>query len=366
MTRLESLLVVRVVATAMVVFGHAASFYKGFSITQWPRFPYLHYVAVVVFFVVSGWTIAWVLHTRAGDTLGKFCFDRLVRLMVPLVPIVVLYAALEAWYFGGEHDFPDAFSPVDFVGNLFFLQDLDVLVPPVGSLDLDVQPFGLNVPLWTVALEFWIYVGFGGLWQAMSGRVVRSTVTAIALAAVLLGPRVFGGRGAGLPLVWLVGAVAFLATRNTPEFTTRTRGVLASVWVLCACAVFSRSLWPEKGTYSATFNWVIAANVVFVMLVVPGLRVPAVVLKWAAVLGSFSYSTYLVHYPLMHIARNEGLVTPGKVGVIYATLTSFVLGWLYSLLFERHYRVIRDYLWKRWAHRFRSGRAHAARLAVDE
>lgn len=104
--RLNFLLLVRVLATFAVVFGHASGFYQAFSFTQWPNFPYIQSVAVTVFFCVSGYTIAWVCDRsdRIGmDGLGAFTFDSIARLHIPLVPFLLICAVVEPIVLGSSH-----------------------------------------------------------------------------------------------------------------------------------------------------------------------------------------------------------------------------------------------------------------------
>lgn len=100
-TRLNNLLSLRVIATFAVVFGHASSFFGAFAWSQFPNAPYVQSQAVTVFFLISGYTIAWVCDrdNQNGDGLGRFLFDRAVRLLVPLIPILIILALAESVLF---------------------------------------------------------------------------------------------------------------------------------------------------------------------------------------------------------------------------------------------------------------------------
>ncbi len=98
---LDNLLTLRLFATFAVVFGHAASFCSAFTWSQFTAAPYIQSQAVTVFFSVSGYTIAWVCDRDEAQRFGiwTFVFDGLARLLVPLVPILLLLAAVESWIF---------------------------------------------------------------------------------------------------------------------------------------------------------------------------------------------------------------------------------------------------------------------------
>lgn len=172
-SQLDILLLLRVVATFLVVLGHAGSLFSGIDILRAPVSMNVQSAAVTVFFCISGWTIAWVVdRVPRYETLNlvRFVFDRLFRLLVPLVPVLVLFGLLEWWVLGGKHPNLENTGPGTLIGNLLFLQAM-----PIPFLDT-IPPFGLNRPLWTISIEFWIYVFYGGLVFLLLGR--RDAVSA--------------------------------------------------------------------------------------------------------------------------------------------------------------------------------------------
>lgn len=348
-SRTDALLALRVGATIAVVFGHAASFFGGLSFTQPPQQPHIQTSAVVVFFAVSGWTIAWVLDTRDSYSLGRFTFDRFGRLAIPLIPVVIGYGLIEWWVWGESHPDKESLSITQALGNILMLQDLTLRIPGIRQVETGITSFGINQPLWTLSLEFWTYIAFGGVVLTVKRQGLVKPVTALAgiaiamFAVLMLGDAVFISGGNGLPLIWLLGAMLYYAQRNVPDLSNWARLAVLPFWVLAASFLVDNDLATPAGRHTAALNLAIFANFALFMLVVPGLRIHRYVVRIIGFLGAFAYTAYLVHYPLMAMTRTH--LGTGTVIAVLLGLASFALAWVVSLPFEQRYKAIRDRVW---------------------
>ena len=152
--------------------------------------------AVLVFFVLSGFVIAWVTEARES-TLEEYGLSRAARLYSVVIPAFVLTVALD--YIGKEID-PGLYGPewghdtahpvVDYALSAVFLGE---------SWTLRSLP-GLNVPYWSLNYEAWYYI----LFAAATFLRGRRRVGAIIGAALLTGPKIL----LLLP-VWLMGVAAW-------------------------------------------------------------------------------------------------------------------------------------------------------------
>lgn len=119
--------------------------------------------AVIVFFVLSGFWITSAVSRRIErtDFWRTYLIDRLSRLLIVLVPVLMLGAVLDLTsihLLGSQYvdvtsgaltvqrPVIDSLGPGVLIGNLLFLQKL---VFPT---------FGSNGPLWSLAYEFWYYI----------------------------------------------------------------------------------------------------------------------------------------------------------------------------------------------------------------
>ncbi len=350
-SRTDALLALRVAATIAVVLGHAASFFNGLGFTQPPVIPPMQSAAVVIFFAVSGWTIAWIIDTRSSYTFTKFTFDRFSRLTIPLIPVLIGYGLLEWWLAGDSHPYGDALNFLSAVQNILMLQDMALRVPGIGLFDTGATSFGFNRPLWTLSIEFWTYVAFGGFALVLLRRTALTRAKAVAsvlvamFAVLLLGDSIFAGRGHGLPMIWLLGALLYFAQRQVPDLSNRSRLALLPLWVLAASFLFDRDVMTPVGGMTAAYNLAIFANFALFVLIAPGLRIHRHVVRVITFLGSFAYTAYLVHYPFMSLIREH--VGTGSAVAVLASITAFGLAWIASLPFEQRYRSIRDWIWSR-------------------
>lgn len=177
-------------AAALTVFFHhffTSPFYTGSTRVAFGRH------AVVVFFVISGYVIAYVTDRKERD-VSAYCANRASRLYSVVLPALLLTLALD---FSVKILAPSLFDPavhtvplVRFIGSMLFLNQ---------SWNLTMTAFS-NGPFWSLCYEFWYYVIFGVL--VFGSRQWR--IPLAVLAALVAGPRIV----LLLP-VWLCGVVAY-------------------------------------------------------------------------------------------------------------------------------------------------------------
>jgi len=139
------------------------------------------YLAVMVFFVLSGWLVggSYLNRMDTDRALQNYAVDRVSRLWVVLVPtflVALLVGALTGTIDPGRVSFSasDPYSLTTFIGNMFGLQNILV------------ESFGENFPLWSLANETWYYVAFPLLVVVFRSRSLASRAAALlALAAIV-------------------------------------------------------------------------------------------------------------------------------------------------------------------------------------
>jgi peptidoglycan/LPS O-acetylase OafA/YrhL len=177
--------VVRFVAALLVLFYHANWIYRpGILFTS------LGHEAVVIFFVLSGFVIAYVADTREQD-FREFMVARGARILSVAIPAIALTALLDtAGYHIDEAVYPEGYRAWDLplirvITSTLFLNEIWLL---------GIQLF-TNVPYWSLNYEVWYYVLFGILFF-YKGRFSRIVFV---LVCVLLGPKIL----LLLPVWWL-------------------------------------------------------------------------------------------------------------------------------------------------------------------
>ena len=275
-----------------------------------PHIPYGH-EAVVVFFVMSGFVIAFVLKGRESSA-EQYAAARLGRLYSVVVPALCLTFVLDGW---GRAASPQLYSgiPADhpllrLLINALFLQQ---------NWNLTVMPLS-NGPFWSLGYEFWYYIIFGG-WVLLRGRARLAVVSLACLAA---GPRIL----AAFP-VWLLGALGFRIglAWQPPRRLASGLFILSSVAFL-AILVFGNPFLPLRealrgGLQDGYFNLGIArifagdiprfpedmllgtAFAVMIMTVSAAWgkrRIPQRGVSLIRYLAGSTFSVYLFHAPLLY------------------------------------------------------------------
>lgn len=148
--------------------------------------------SVIVFFVLSGFVIAYVTDTKERDWVS-YSSSRLSRVYSVVLPTLAVTLLLDCL---GRQLRPDIYSyPFDqilvrLLGSVLMLNEL---------WSVSITSFS-NVPYWSITYEFWYYVLFGVLmFMPRSAALVVA-----ALITLLLGPKVLL-----LAPIWCAGVLLY-------------------------------------------------------------------------------------------------------------------------------------------------------------
>lgn len=259
--------------------------------------------AVLVFFVLSGFVIAWVSDTRER-TLEEYGLSRVARLYSVIIPAFVLTAALDSVgkaidprLYGPEWGHGMAHPVIDYALSVVFLGE---------SWTIRVLP-GFNVPYWSLNYEAWYYV----LFAAAIFLRGRPRIAVVIMAALLAGPRILF-----LLPVWLMGIAAWRWRAELPRQLARPLVLACLAGVIALEALGGERLFwhPSRGWLPPDFSAYDFVLGVFVALFIIGLanmplRMPGRRLeRLVRGLAGTSFGLYLLHYPLLNFF---GTVVPG-------------------------------------------------------
>lgn len=282
--------------------------------------------AVIVFFVLSGYVIAYV-SDRPGMTARRYALDRLSRLWSVAVPAAglalvlglgVMCLGLQSGHYG--IDSPKALI-VGSIINVWFLGE---------SWGQTFAPY--NFPFWSVNYEAWYYIIFG-LWLFLHGR---NKIIAVIGACLLAGPSIL----IFMP-IWLLGAALYqhrmkLKVPNTLAiimFLFSIAGysviyhfhlnVISRVWLNNITDGESYHLGPSTSIFSAypiallvAVNFVAVANMRLSKIILPDLK------SFAQKVSAYTLTIYLFHMPLFYVLRSFGIGHGGVGGKILLFLLS--------------------------------------------
>ncbi|MGI4842607.1 MAG: acyltransferase family protein [Janthinobacterium lividum] len=311
------------------------AFFTGFS-----------HIAVVIFFLLSGWLVGGSLLNKLGEPncMISYAIDRLTRMWIVLVPAFVLTLAIgtitQTVDPGRISYAPDnEYSWSTFWGNLFGLQGMAV------------PRFGGNFSLWSLANEMWYYALFPLLLLPVIAQRGITKVAGLAACALIGYLLLFD-----LMLYFLIWLLGVLFSRIRIEMGRAARFVL--IIVILGLAVHFRLSGSIGTLVAATFTEDLLFSVLFLCLL-SSLQFPADrarmgnrLAKLAGLLAPFSFTLYVIHYPLIHLAEflhgpagTQTLSTSDPASLlVYAALFAaiVVFAYLFHLPFEAHtYRLRR-------------------------
>lgn len=352
----------RGVAAALVLFNHVrhlllTDFYNVEHKTVFDRALYFltgfGHEAVVIFFVISGYLVGGLTLKRwkaRGPDLAHYSAARISRIYTVLVPTLVIGFTLDflgrRWLNSSDlytAYLGTALDPRAFFGNLFMLQ---------GIL---TSPLGTNGPLWSLAYEWWYYCAFALAAMAIiSTRPTRFLYVAGVLALGLVLPVKFVLWSS----IWTLGVLTAYWVESNLWRPSPILG-LALFSVAMVCSRLSHNV--ETATYTEPLRVEFGRDALLTLaycVCVAGmsrLRTPIPMARQFDWLASFSYTTYLCHFPGLiavvalayQVLGLEFHAQPSAASLCYSAACSAIL-YLYAFLIywvtERHTDAVRDWL----------------------
>ena len=301
--------------------------------------------SVIIFFVLSGFFITKSIIDsidRNSWSAKRYAIQRLTRLWVVLIPALGFTFLLDtmAWDYFNFNDSPGRSSFLDFIKNMFFLQNY------AGPT------FGSNLALWSLGNEFWYYVLLPFVLFPLfckKSRLLNITISIIVLAVGvwILGHLFVGTQGF---VIFLMGSLVYIITRPG-------RKAFHNGFFYLGLLVFLVVLGMSRYARSHPELWDLALGFSFAVLAFCWLRSrKSLAFKYertAQFLSSFSYTLYVVHVPLMLFfcamfqLSAEFLSTHTMMLYCLLAVIILVIAWLFYWMFERNTGLVRKYFEER-------------------
>lgn len=304
MTQSTSVLldILRIIATLCVFLGHCNFHWIGQGYKIGPNNGQDY---VIIFFVLSGLVIAYVVDKKKDATLKTYLFDRFTRLYSVVVPALILTFICDAIgrYFFHSSLYNEVQATnhqgIRYILNLGFLQE---------SWHLSSRP-GTNAPFWSLAYEFWFYMLFGALIYIKSFKYKAISIITILL---LTGYKIWI-----LFPCWLIGVTTYLIMKK--NIINRNLGMfLFFITALLLIALLSNMItipFPimfEKGQaplfYSANFLHDYTLAVILAVSLIgfnawnPHALTKNTITRKIKPIANCTFSVYLMHFPLLVFA----------------------------------------------------------------
>ncbi|MEP6885250.1 MAG: acyltransferase [Gammaproteobacteria bacterium] len=272
-----------------VMAGHSAAALSSYG-------PRHFYLAVDMFFVLSGFVIAYAYDQRfeRGLRFGEFMRAR-VRRLYPVF-LVGLVIGVACTFVGNVHNMSYSQRAVSFALGLGGLPS-----PPTDSW---ASLFPMNGPFWSLFFEFWIAnVAYGLFWRQIQGRLLFGLVLASGVA-LLAAVSYFQTMDVGWTWPTVLGGVArvcfsffigVLLCRLHGKSRSSVHNVSSWVFLAAAALVFGI---PFRGVLGIPHD-VAAVFLAFPAIVYFGASAMEKRPRLGAALGDVSYAIYAIHRPLL-------------------------------------------------------------------
>ena len=317
--------------------------------------------AVIVFFVISGFLVGGMTldkWRRHGANSWDYISARVARVYTVLLPALAVSMLLDligaTWLDASQlyshaekyHTFSllgvinERLSVTTLLGNVFMLQN--IFVPVLGS----------NGPLWSLAYEWWYYC----LFYFAAILIVEPTRThwvacTVSLAGlVLLLPTALFLLGA----FWLLGMLLHYMVRRGRRVLHPALGLLLFLIAMYWSRLHHLDIPGQPDSLLASFRRDLIVALGYSALACSMVNTRFSLPRIHQSLADFSYSTYLVHFPMLiftaaYLNQAFGIAIvrqPGFYGLAYLTgITVFLCVYAYgfSLLTERRTGATRDW-----------------------
>jgi peptidoglycan/LPS O-acetylase OafA/YrhL len=298
------------------------------------------YLAVDIFFLMSGFVIAGAYEPRMDARMNVLTFLRLR--LVRLYPMMLLGALLGigAALLHGGSEVPLLLASVSAL----------VMVPLVWSGPL---LFPVNIPEWSIFFEIVTNVVHRLIVPWLSLRLLVAILVASFLLLGLSGWRLHGLANGfspetfwgGFPRAFFSYFAGVLIYRTAPRWRTYVPALpLPLLLVAFVALVLGESL--LGGRVPASAYWLGAVMIAFPigLMLLAQARVPAGMERIAALLGDLSYPLYAVHMPLLLFVAPLILPLPGPIRAGFAIAVVIAVP-IIALLLDRYYdRIVRSQL----------------------
>jgi len=291
---------IRWLAALVVVIGHADMYlglFGGGDPSLRSAFGYfgVHaHAAVIVFFVLSGYVVAY--STDIKSSLGNYGFrgyflDRWSRIYSVLIAAVCFTLILD--YVGGmlspAYQNPALIPQDNFVfrlaANLFSIQ---------GIWGHRIQ-LGSNPALWSVGYEFIYYLLFGLFY--FRAQIFHRSWVGVLVVVLLLG--LIGWKMAAYFVIWLMGVAAYHASHSQMIYRHPING-----WLLIAAIVVANHLLVYLNIMGAAevlrdFAFAVVMAVLFSLEIKQMAPFFLRIRHFNTFMADFSYSIYAFHTPVI-------------------------------------------------------------------
>lgn len=319
----------RILAALFVVIGHSFSFY-GISIFRDEQyFVYLQNVGVVMFFLLSGFLSAYSLSKKNKNgnyTLYNFSTHKIKRIMMEYVPALSLIAVIDLVAIrcnGVKYGYFETYNIEQFIGNIFMFQGMAInrIIP-----NFEFVPFGSGRPLWTLALEWWLYFVFATIYLTIANKEKVGYGKFVLLGLFFTMPLEYfwGGRGNGLGLVFGLGVFSYYIY----DLLDKKLAIIIFCFSQILYIFYGMVFRDAYTTYSFLILWILFFSGIKVFEKDERKNGQKIMRnKYISFISESTFMLYLLHYSVIDLICTADICDNVYFKFTFGIVTSIALSW---------------------------------------
>jgi peptidoglycan/LPS O-acetylase OafA/YrhL len=328
---------IRGISSQLVLIGHLISFYN-IKIGQFE----IQNFGVVCFFLISGFLITMSIDNKDSSySYKEFLIDRFSRIFIAYLPALVIITILDfvTLYLLHHDEYSKTLNFTTFISNIIMLQDfplIEFIFKRLGKFNL-ITSFGSARQLWTVAIEWWIYIFFGYI---MLQKFTIKTIGILIFSFLVILANV-AGRGNGLTIIWALGSGSYFFL-NKNVFTPKNSNYIIYI-LLVFLLIFFRLKVYEYNVYDVGFYTLLAITFIIILTKLQKninirYKKSGYILKF---LADYSFSLYLLHYSIIIFFISLKLKYSIIVQIIFLFIFINIISFFFSKLTESYHLILR-------------------------
>lgn len=327
---------IRGISAQLVLIGHLLAFS---GIQSKYKLPVVQNFGVLVFFVLSGYLITQTTLLKGREYGFKgYVIDRFSRIFFSFLPALILVAVFDFILIDSTNEKYNN-SLVNWAANFLMIQAL-----PFHSL-LDIEAYGTARVFWTVSVEWWFYLLFGSIFFTGFTLRLLSWGSLLIVFSCSFWLYYFGFRGNGLSVYWMIGSLLAVVYNLSNASFIIPKWISINYLGLILLVILIRSVFV-RDMYDVTIAMCVAVALYVLSHAKINIAQRRSFLRFSKFIASYSYSLYLVHYSLIVYYENLGF-TVDFVGIIALYIICNLLSYVFYLLFERRFYLLKDFMKKR-------------------
>ncbi len=300
---------------------------------------------VLIFFILSGFLICLSIINKQNYTFKLFFIDRFTRIYTAYLPSLIFIFFLD--FISSKivnKPFLIKLYIQEFIGNLFMMQEFPVLMllHKLTNNNLFYSPyFGTALPLWTLSVEWWLYMLFGWIILQKKHNVILWWMVVVFFSIVPLYQLFIGSHmEAGITIYWFLGCLLPILL-STYEHVQIDNQVFAKITLIVGLFGFMYSFFVGAFIFMFGFFLLLKYYEQHEMKLGKGYK------EIVKTLAKFSFSLYLIHYSFIEflfsiVPKLHSLSLFNRIFVVFVFVN--LIAYIFAYFTEFHYQKLRTFI----------------------